>query len=289
MRIQYASDLHLELWKKTTFDETIISTAPILILVGDIAPLHCPNLQPFLEYVSERWLQIFWIPGNLEIWYNKEPIDSALYKMNMICSPYRNIKVLYKKSIVLEDKENNETLLLIGLSLWHKPRNDVMLHYNNKIYIKTIPTPVEQEIFMKEHMNQVKYLEDVIRKAESPLLICSYYSPFTWLYEEDWIQELSSAIIDLELEKLITYPIVAWITGHNHLPIEYNRRYFLSDGYAGSVLFVSNPRGKPKKENKDSLYRKDCVLRLAPNMLEGFQIKEEQKEPEWVRRNRLTF
>ena len=189
MRIQYASDIHLELWKKTTYDEIILPTADILILVGDLAPLNHPNLQLFLEYISEKWIQIFWIPGNLEIWYkyNKD-IQSALYKMNLLTSPYRNIKVLYKNTYLLKSLENNETLLLVGLSLWHKPRNDIMLHYNKNIYIKTIPSPTEEKIFMKEHMDQLKFLETVIKNTKYPLLIASYYAPFTWLYEEDWIQ-----------------------------------------------------------------------------------------------------
>ena len=68
MRIQYASDLHLELWQKTTFDETLQVVAPYLVLCGDVAPLNCVNLRAFLEYCSERWKLIFWIPGNSEIW-----------------------------------------------------------------------------------------------------------------------------------------------------------------------------------------------------------------------------
>jgi len=62
MRIQYASDLHLELWPKTTFDETLEPTAPYLVFCGDIAQLNCPNLRAFLEYVSERWKYVFYIP-----------------------------------------------------------------------------------------------------------------------------------------------------------------------------------------------------------------------------------
>ena len=94
------------------------------------------------------------------------------------------------------------------------------------------------------------------------------------------------------MEKLITHPILAWIVGHNHLPIEYNRRYYLSTGYAGNVLFVSNPRGKPKKPNDDTndndiLYRKDMVLRLTPNVLEDFQTVKEETIPDWVKKNKI--
>ena len=277
MRIQYASDLHLELWHKTTFDETLEPTAPYLVLCGDVAKLDTPNLQIFLEYVSERWKYIFWIPGNTEMWSNSKSEEKSLNKMRELCSPYRNIKILYKSSFLL--KEDNQKILVVGVSLWHKPRDGIMLHHSNNIYIKPIPSPVD---FSELHKSQVEYLEYVIKNSELPLLICSYYAPFTWYYEEDWIQEPKSALIDRELEKLITYPILSWIVGHNHLPIEYTRRYFLTDGTEGSVLFVSNPRGK-NEPKQNIFYRKEAVLRLQPNLL--MPQAEEEKVPFWAIKN----
>ena len=279
MRIQYASDLHLELWQKTTFDETLQVVAPYLVLCGDVAPLNCVNLRAFLEYCSERWKLIFWIPGNSEIWKTSKSEEVSLQKMRELCSSYRNIKILYKNSYLLKDNESNEKLLVVGISLWHKLRDDIMLHHSKNFYIKPIPPPIESKIFAQAHKEQVEYLEYVIKNSEIPLLICSYYAPFTWMYEEDWLQEPKSALIDRELEKLITFPIISWVVGHCHLPIEYKRRYFLTDGSDGSVLFVSNPRGKPKQ---NPYYRKECVINLQPNLL--IPALEEEIEPIWAKR-----
>ena len=279
MRIQYASDLHLELWQKTTFDETLEPTVPYLVLCGDIANLNTPNLRSFLEYCSERWKYVFWIPGNSEVWLTSKNEEIALKKMRELCSPFRNIKILYKSCFLL--KEDDEELLVVGVSLWHKPRNGTMLHYHNNIYVKIIPTPVDEEIFYNSHKENLKYLNYVIKNSEYPLLICSYYAPFTWCYEEDWIQEPSSAIIDQSLEEFITYPIVSWIIGHCHLPIQYTRRYFLTTGTDGSVLFVSNPRGNPKQ---NPYYRREAVLNLKPQLLEGFEVKKPEEIPYWAKR-----
>ena len=277
MRFQYASDLHLELYKKITFDETLIPTAPYLVLCGDVAKLEDLNLRAFLEYVSEHWKLIFWIPGNSEIWQTYMDEAKAIKKLKELCSSYRNIKILYMDTYVLNDED--ETMLIVGLPLWHKPRDGAMLHYERNIYMKPIATPIDSETFNIAHTRNVEFLEKVIKNSPYPLLICSYYAPFTWLYEEDWIQELSSAVIDRELEKLITYPIVAWICGHNHLPIEYTRRYYDSIGYQGTVLFVSNPRGK-----KEQYYRKEAVIKLQPNIL--IPRNEEEKQPFWALKNR---
>jgi hypothetical protein len=279
MRIQYASDLHLELWRKKTFDETLEPTAPYLVLCGDVAKLDDTNLRAFLEYCSERWKLIFWIPGNSEIWESSKSEEISLKKMKTVCSTYKNINILYMNTYLLE--EDSEKLLVVGLPLWHKPRDGMMLHYEKNIYIKPLPSPIDSEIFKEAHKRNVEFLEKIIKKSRYPLLICSYYPPFTWLYEEDWIQEISSAIIDRELEKLVTYPIISWIVGHNHLPIEYSRRYFLTDGSESSVLFVSNPRGK-----KEQFYRKEAVIRLQPNMLKGFEPEEVEEVPIWAMMNR---
>jgi len=273
LRIQYASDLHLELWKKKTFDETLHPVAPILALLGDVSRLDAPNLRLFLEYCSEKWELIFWIPGNEEIW-NSGKEDTCIKKMETLCMPYINIKVLYKNTFFYEDT------LFVGLSLWHKPREG-MLKYNNIIYIKPIVLPTDEHTFRKAHNENVSFLNHTIKNAEAPIVVLSYYAPFTWALEEDWIQEPMYAIIDSELEKMVTYPIISWLVGHVHLPIEYNRRYFLADGYQGNVLFLSNPRGKPRKDN--DLYRLDAVVRLQPKLLEGFQPKEEEPVPFWAR------
>ena len=278
MRIQYASDLHLELWKKKTFEETLIPSAPILALVGDIGALDTPNLPSFLEYCSQKWTHIFWIGGN-ELWDYSNTIEISVHKMKELCSPYRNIHVLYRDTYLLDD------VVILGLSLWHKPR-EPMIRYNSTIYIKQIPLPVEDAIFRKEHYDDLTFLKKVLKKSKFPILVLSYYPPFTWLYEEDWIQDPSYAVLDSEIEVLITYPILAWICGHNHLPIEYNRRYFLADGYQGNVLCVSNPRGKPKdsEERDEGYYRREAVLSLNPKLLEGFEEKEEEPIPTWAKR-----
>ena len=281
MRIQYVSDLHLDLYLKEAFDEIIVPVAPYLVICGDLARLDCPNLIKFLEYISEGWKMIFYIPGNSEIWEYSKIEEVGLNKIREICSSYRNIKILYKNTYLLKDSD--EEVLIVGLPLWHKPRNDSMLHYHNNIYIKPIPTPVDEKIFRKAHNENVEMLKYTLKNAQQPLLICSYYAPFTWALEEDWLQEPSSAVIDRELEEYISHPIIAWITGHNHLPIQYTRRYFTSTGYQGSVLFVSNPRGKP---DKNPYYNKEAVISIKPQMLEGFERKEKDVAPIWEMLNR---
>ncbi len=102
MRIQFASDLHLETRPKETFEKLLVKgKAPILALLGDIAPLNHPNLRAFLEWCSERWEQIIYIPGVLELWTIDRPMSETVlnenvYKLKGICAPFLNISVLYE-------------------------------------------------------------------------------------------------------------------------------------------------------------------------------------------------
>lgn len=256
MRIQYASDLHIELWEKRTFEETLMPEADYLVLCGDICIPNHENFLKFLEYVSERWKIIFYIPGISEM---KESYNSFI----KICSTFKNIYVLCMKSFLI--KEDDEELLVVGLPLMTRKHN---------------------EMFDENRL----YLEKIIKTSPYPLLICSYFAPFTWMYDENIVKNPNETIAEPDLEKLITKPVVAWIVGHIHLPIEYTRRYFLSTGEEGSVLFVSNPRGKIIEHNskyypQNIYYRKEAVLKLNLKVLEEYPSDKSHETPLWHRRN----
>lgn len=256
MRIQYASDLHIELWPKSTYDETLQVTAPILVLCGDICIPSHPNYYKFLEYISEHWETILYVPGLSEM---KESYSSFI----KICSTFKNIFVLNMNHYLLKD--DNDSILVIGLPLMARKHNE-MFDENRS------------------------YLEKMIKTSPYPLLVLTYYPPFTWLYDEDIVKNPSETIAEPDLEKLITKPVIAWIVGHNHLPIEYVRRYFLSTGEEGSVLFVSNPRGrvithKSKLYPQNIYYRKEAVLKLNPSMMEEYSSHNSSEIPEWHRKN----
>jgi len=258
MRIQYASDLHIELWPKETFEETLRPEADYLVLCGDISIPNHPNYISFLEYVSERWKHIFYIPGLCEM---KESYNTFL----SICSTFKNIHVLHMSHYLLYDHESKEELLIVGLPLMTRKHN---------------------EMFDENRL----FLEKVVKTSPYPLLVCSYYAPFTWMYDEDIVKEPSSVIAEPDLEKLIIQPVIAWIVGHIHLPIEYTRRYFLPTGEEGSVLFVSNPRGKIfEKDGKwypqNKFYRKEAVIRLNPSRMEEYSSHNSSEIPLWHRRN----
>jgi hypothetical protein len=117
-----------------TFREIIEPTvAPVLALLGDIAPLDHPNLRPFMEWCSQHWDTILWIPGELELLgtvpqRKRIPdIAAAVQAMRRVVDPYWNIMVLDHEGMVSEDG-----VYVFGLPLWKFPRDGAPVWHPEK-------------------------------------------------------------------------------------------------------------------------------------------------------------
>ncbi|MFZ4726997.1 MAG: metallophosphoesterase, partial [Paludibacter sp.] len=113
MRIQYCSDLHLELSQNSKYFETTpLSVAgDILILAGDIVPLHDEYLtNPFFSYVSSHYKQVYWIPGNHEFYHKNISDYSTSY----------NIRIFENINIVNNIELQYAGIRFIFSTLWSK-------------------------------------------------------------------------------------------------------------------------------------------------------------------------
>ena len=70
MKIQFASDLHLEMGPNRNWLKLypIQPVAPYLILAGDIFVLNRVDeeIDYFIDYFSANWEQVYIVPGNHE-------------------------------------------------------------------------------------------------------------------------------------------------------------------------------------------------------------------------------
>ena len=264
MRIQFASDLHLELRPKMTFREILDpAVAPVLALLGDIAPLDSPQLRPFMEWCSEHWDTVLWIPGCLEL-LGQNPttgsipdLRTAVGKMRSLVEPFWNITVLDHEGMVSEDG-----IYIFGLPFWKYPRDNTAIWHPIKYqYVPAEPSPMNPK-YMGELYNQdLEWVRSKIHGQNEPVVILSHFGPTTWLQEEAYIGDPDRSIMYPDIEQILKSPLVAWLSGHTHQSVQTVKEWGDATGSKGSVFLATNPKGKPL-ENLE--FRRDAVVKLDP-------------------------
>jgi len=265
MRLQIASDLHLELRPKMTFRELLDpAVAPVLALLGDVAPLSHPNLRPFMEWCSEHWDTVIWIPGCLELLgsggdSSRPDLAAPVAAMRSLVEPFWNITVLDHEGMVSEDG-----VYIFGLPFWKFPRDHTAVWHPIKYqYVEAEPSPMGP-VYMRELYNDdLDWLEDRLRAQNEPVLVLSHYGPTTWLQEEGFIGDPDRALMYPDVELLLKTPLVGWICGHVHQSVQTVKEWSDSTGSKGSIFLAANPKGKPF-ENLE--YRRDAVVRIDPSL-----------------------
>jgi len=104
MKIQYASDLHLEFRDNSRYlrDKSMIPVGDILLLAGDIGYLGDDNysLHPLWDWVSDNFRQTLVIPGNHEFYKNG---DVGTIQDGCIAEIRPNVKYHYNTIISIDD------------------------------------------------------------------------------------------------------------------------------------------------------------------------------------------
>lgn len=264
MRIQFASDLHLELRPKMTFRELLEpAVAPVLALLGDIAPLDSPQLVPFMEWCSEHWDTVLWVPGVLELCgphpttASMPNLRTGVTKMRKLVEPFWNITVLDHDGMVSEDG-----IFIFGLPFWKFPKEGSAVWHPIKYqYVPPEPSPMDPGYMVELYNEDLAWVRNKIHGQNEPVLILSHHGPTTWLQEEGFIGDPDRSITYPDIEQILKSPLVAWLSGHTHQSVQTVKEWSDATGSKGSVFLATNPKGRPM-ENLD--YRRDAVVKLDP-------------------------
>ena len=266
MRLQIARDLHLDTMPKMTFKEILEpAVAPVLALLGDVAPLAHTGLKPFLEWCSEHWETVIWIPGKAELLgpgsgnerRSIPDLEAAVAKMRLLVEPFWNVTILDHEGMVSDDG-----LYIFGLPFWKFPRDEGHVwHPQFFRYVEAEPSPVDPEFLRAVYNRDLAWIRSKVKAQHEPVMILSHYGPTTWLQEESFVGDPDKSVTFPEIEDLMKAPMVAWVCGHVHQPIQYTKEWHDATGSKGSVLLVANPKGLPYQNLE---FRKDAVVRIDP-------------------------
>ncbi len=253
MRVQFASDLHLNTWGSLPFEKLLEPKAKTLVLAGDIGHPDSIQLRAFLKWCSLRWDTIFWIPGHHEmtdVWHLKNrSYEECLAHMRSSVAEFPNIQVMHRDAYVTDDG-----FVFLGCPLW--ARLTAMSEELSR-------DPITQDI-TRHFEDDLHWLKDQVRRSQLPVVIATHYPP-TYTMLNKHLQSPTSVPFALETESLMRPPVVAWISGYLHESVQVKRPYFDAEGTPGEVLIVSNALGYP--DEPSHFYRKDAVLRLEKPQL----------------------
>ena len=254
MRVQYASDLHLEFGENSRWlkEHPLIPSADILVLAGDIGYLGDDNYisHPFWNRVSEDFNQVIVVPGNHELY--------KFFDINELRNGWQfeirhNIRVCYNSVIAL-----NEETDLIASTLWaHIPPSEEYLTERCVSDFKRIRNGefrLSAQRFNEEHEVCRNFIEKAVSESNAErIVVATHHVPSFALMAEEFKNSSINGAFTVELAGMIAESrINCWIYGHSHRNI---------DKMIGSTRCVSNQLGYVF-QNEHNTFRRDAVTEI---------------------------
>ena len=236
MKIQYASDLHLEFKENSNYlkQHPLTVSGEILVLAGDIGYIGDDNYSkhPFWDWASEHYKQVIVVPGNHEF-YKMFDIDKLHNGWSLQIR--ENISCYYNVVIPL----NNETDL-IATTLWSHIQLQDAFQTESAISdfcrIRGGSEPLDWVRFNEEHYRCFRFLEQSVSQSKAKhIIVATHHVPSFELVAPEFKGSPLNGAFTVELGNYIAAsPIEYWIYGHSHRNI---------DKVIGNTRCVSNQLG----------------------------------------------
>lgn len=215
MKLQYASDLHLEFPENKAFlkRNPLMPGGDVLLLAGDIVPFAVMDKHAdFFKYVSDTFETTYWIPGNHEYYYSdisersgplNEAIRSNLFLVNNVSVNTGNVKLIFS-TLWTSISPGNQFEIRQRLSDFH------VIKHNKKGL-----TPDQYNLL---HEQCRSFLDDEISDdgAEKKVIVTHHVPTFLNYpekYKGDSINEAFAVEMFSEIE---SSGADFWIFGHHH-------------------------------------------------------------------------
>lgn len=254
MRIQYASDLHLEFGDNTKWlkENPLVPSADILVIAGDIGYLGDANYRthPFWDWVSANFRQVIIVPGNHEL-YKFFDINELHEGWTLEIRP--NVKVYYNSVIHLDEETD-----LIASTLWaYVPPSEEYLTERCVSDFKRIRNGefrLSAQRFNEEHLKCRTFIQNALEESKAArIIVATHHVPSFELMSPEFKNSSINGAFTVELGRFISDSrIDCWIYGHSHRNI---------DKTIGNTRCVSNQLGYVF-QNEHLTFRPDAVIEL---------------------------
>lgn len=252
MKIQYASDLHLEFGENSSWlkSHPLKAEGDILILAGDIGYLGDANYMthPFWDWAWENFKQVIVVPGNHEL-YKYFDINELHDGWELEVRP--NVKVHYNSVIHLAPDTD-----LIVSTLWAfiHPLEEYLTErcVSDFKRIRNGKYRLSAERFNIEHEKCRRFIENAVAVSKARhIIVATHHVPSFELMSEEFKGSSINGAFTVELGEMIAGSrIEYWIYGHSHRNI---------DKVIGDTKCVSNQLGYVF-QNEHIDFRPDAVI-----------------------------
>lgn len=221
MRIQYASDLHLEFadnWRYLK-EHPLENTGDILILAGDIGYLGDENYSkhPFWDWAAENYQQVIVCMGNHEFY---KFYDVATLPDGYCLEIRSNVHAYYNAVI-----HHEETDIIVS-TLWsHINLQDayfterVVSDFRRILYKGDLMTYTG---FNKEHERCLNYIKESAVASTVPIkIVVTHHVPSFQMLSPEFKNSAANGAFTVELfDYIVDSNINYWIYGHSHRNID---------------------------------------------------------------------
>jgi predicted phosphohydrolase len=215
MKVQYASDLHIEFFVNKSYlkNKPILPVGDVLILAGDIVPLGLLDQHyDFFQYLSDHFANTYWIAGNHE-YYQFNLIEKQGVFNEKITN---NVHLINNTTIRI----NNIDFLFTTLWSHISPRNqwEIQNRMNDFHLIKYGNDLLSVEQYNMLHQKSLEFLKSALNvPKENAKVVVSHHVPSFKNYPERYKGDVLNEAFGVELFDLIlSYCPDYWIYGHTH-------------------------------------------------------------------------
>lgn len=252
IKIQYASDLHLEYRDNWSLlkEEPLIPKGDVLILAGDTGYLGDQNfdVHPFWDWASENYRQVIVCLGNHEFY---KYYDLSSMTNGTIGEIRPNIHYYYNGVVHLNDVD------IIVSTLWaHIDKENAYVtqrgvsDFYRIIYGDHLLTA---EDFNHEHEKCLNFIKKSAQESKAKTkIVVTHHVPSYLLTAQEFIGSRINGAFTVELKDYIeTCGIDYWIYGHSHRNIETT---------IGKTECVCNQLGYVSHHENVGFDRGKCIL-----------------------------
>lgn len=214
LKIQYASDLHIEFPANKEFlkQHPLQPVGDVLVLAGDIVPFAVMDRHmDFFSYVADNFETTYWLPGNHEYYH----FDIA-GKSGVLCEAIRSNVFLVNNTTMVHDNAK-----LIFSTLWShiSPGYQWQIErsLNDFHLIKHKGYRFSAEQYNQLHAGSLAFIQNELNKKEERIAVFTHHCPTFLNYPEQYKGDVLNEAFAVELHDLIEASEMAcWVYGHHH-------------------------------------------------------------------------